>query len=394
MGGPEGGSGRRGKSGRLHVKSEPGLHGVPSSNKVGPVESASDKDANMDQASFADVHVEADSVMVPQQHRSRRAESPPRQEKGKGKRVAENTPDQEEEGGEESEDDYADSDQTNNTSPRDSSIDVDEREPDQFPRWERRVAVLASDLEPSHIERRTSRKGKKRVTWKEGYPLAEVLRSADHHDMESLEYILAIHNLMLAHPTLSKPTDMPSKNLLSGIRVVVKARGPAPRTKETDRLCQQCEHANAGAGMLLRCQWSGEGGDSCAACVAQARAGPCTLRGSSNKSNNASVTSAPTPMGAAINSLVSRWNLMTDLREDPKHRLAIAILGDHINKLAQLKVTFEGHSAPNVDPSVQAGLRDAKFTRNSYGQRALAKILGDNSHRYASMSQGRTKEGH
>lgn len=102
IGGLEGGSGRRGKSGRPHVKSEPGLHGVPSSNKVGPVESASDKDANMDQASFADVHAEADPVMEPQQHRSRRAESPPRQEKGKGKRVAENTPDQEEEGGEES----------------------------------------------------------------------------------------------------------------------------------------------------------------------------------------------------------------------------------------------------------------------------------------------------
>lgn len=100
-------------------------------------------------------------------------------------------------------------------------------------------------------------------------------------------------------------------------------------------------------------------------------------------------------MGAAINSLVSSWNLTTDLREDPEHRLAIAILGDHINKLTQLKDTFEGHSAPNVDPSVlQAGLRDAKFTRNSYGQRALAKILGDNSHRYASMSQGRMKEGH
>lgn len=99
-------------------------------------------------------------------------------------------------------------------------------------------------------------------------------------------------------------------------------------------------------------------------------------------------------MGAAINSLVSRWNLMTDLREDPKHRLAIAILGDHIDKLAQLKDTFEGHCAPNVDPSVQAGLRDAKFTRNSYGQRALAKILGDNSHRYAPMSQERTKGGY
>lgn len=255
----------------------------------------------------------------------------------------------------------------------------DDLAPDLYPHWRKRVTNIINIIKKTQVDRITDGEDVM-YAWKDGFPVRALLEHKRDDDMETLEYILAIHYFQ-KKCTFHTKVSLPGKNILSAIRTVVSARGPGrKRAMEFTGLnrCGRCQSVrqSSAEGWQFRCIWGGDTDFACARCTAHTQSHACSLRISATKSDNASVSkrSSVNRLLSGLDKLRSDW---AGMQEDvakwrSSSSFAVITLDKDIKAVYEAGKALGELSVPLVEALPPGTSGQSTFQRDTYSKRLLA----------------------